>query len=58
VPQEFNFNIFEPVGEIIANQGGYYGVPSTVEKSSPSTFSGNWDYGINVIYRPEIYPAE
>jgi ABC-2 type transport system ATP-binding protein len=27
VPQEFNFNIFEPVEEIIANQGGYYGVP-------------------------------
>ena len=26
VPQEFNFNIFEPVQEIIANQGGYYGV--------------------------------
>ena len=27
VPQEFNFNVFEPVEEIIANQGGYYGVP-------------------------------
>ncbi len=27
VPQEFNFNIFEPVEEIIANQGGYQGVP-------------------------------
>lgn len=27
VPQEFNFNIFEPVEEIIRNQGGYYGVP-------------------------------
>ena len=27
VPQEFNFNIFEPVEEIISNQGGYYGVP-------------------------------
>ena len=26
MPQEFNFNIFEPVQEIIANQGGYYGV--------------------------------
>jgi len=26
VPQEFNFNIFEPVQEIIANQGGYYGL--------------------------------
>lgn len=27
VPQEFNFNIFEPVVEIIVNQGGYYGLP-------------------------------
>ncbi len=27
VPQEFNFNIFEPVEEIIANQGGFYGIP-------------------------------
>ncbi|MDH5483619.1 MAG: ABC transporter ATP-binding protein [Gammaproteobacteria bacterium] len=27
VPQEFNFNQFEPVIEILANQGGYYGIP-------------------------------
>ncbi len=26
VPQEFNFNIFEPIFEIIVNQGGYYGI--------------------------------
>ncbi len=26
VPQEFNFNIFEPIEEIIINQAGYYGV--------------------------------
>lgn len=26
VPQEFNFNIFEPIQEIIINQGGYYGL--------------------------------
>ncbi|MCP4488205.1 MAG: ABC transporter ATP-binding protein [Gammaproteobacteria bacterium] len=28
VPQEFNFNSFEPVREIIVNQGGFYGVPA------------------------------
>ncbi|MCP3690456.1 MAG: ABC transporter ATP-binding protein [Gammaproteobacteria bacterium] len=28
VPQEFNFNSFEPVREIIINQGGFYGVPA------------------------------
>ncbi len=27
VPQEFNFNPFEPVGEIVINQAGYYGIP-------------------------------
>jgi len=27
VPQEFNFNVFEPVEEIVINQGGYYGIP-------------------------------
>ncbi|MBT4078299.1 MAG: ABC transporter ATP-binding protein [Gammaproteobacteria bacterium] len=46
VPQEFNFNIFEPVGEIIANQGGYYGVPSTKVKKQSEYFLkelGLWD---------------
>ncbi len=27
VPQEFNFNVFEPIREIIINQAGYYGIP-------------------------------
>ncbi|MEM6405928.1 MAG: ABC transporter ATP-binding protein [Pseudomonadota bacterium] len=27
VPQEFNFNVFEPVLTIVANQAGYYGIP-------------------------------
>lgn len=27
VPQEFNFNQFEPVIEILINQAGYYGIP-------------------------------
>jgi len=27
VPQEFNFNQFEKVGDILANQAGYYGLP-------------------------------
>ncbi len=27
VPQEFNFNQFEPVEEILINQGGFYGIP-------------------------------
>ncbi|MDH3583359.1 MAG: ABC transporter ATP-binding protein [Phycisphaerae bacterium] len=27
VPQEFNFNVFESVGQIVAQQAGYYGLP-------------------------------
>jgi ABC-2 type transport system ATP-binding protein len=27
VPQEFNFNVWEPVAEILVNQAGYYGIP-------------------------------
>jgi ABC-2 type transport system ATP-binding protein len=30
VPQEFNFNIFEPCWQIVVNQAGYYGVPRDV----------------------------
>ncbi|MCG7914760.1 MAG: ABC transporter ATP-binding protein [Candidatus Thiodiazotropha weberae] len=29
VPQEFNFNMWEPVVEILVNQAGYYGIPRT-----------------------------
>jgi len=32
VPQEFNFNSFEPVEEIVINQAGFYGVPSRLAR--------------------------
>ena len=32
VPQEFNFNSFEPVDEIVINQGGFYGVPIRIAR--------------------------
>jgi ABC-2 type transport system ATP-binding protein len=32
VPQEFNFNQFEPIIQIMLNQAGYYGVPRDVAK--------------------------
>lgn len=32
VPQEFNFNIWEPIQEIIINQAGYYGIDRTTAK--------------------------
>jgi ABC-2 type transport system ATP-binding protein len=32
VPQEFNFNTFEPVEEIVINQAGFYGVPARIAR--------------------------
>lgn len=32
VPQEFNFNIFERVEQILVNQAGYYGVPRKIAR--------------------------
>ncbi len=38
VPQEFNFNIFEPVGEILVNQAGYYGIPRKLARQRAETY--------------------
>ena len=32
VPQEFNFNSFEPINEIISSQAGYYGISPNLAK--------------------------
>jgi ABC-2 type transport system ATP-binding protein len=32
MPQEFNFNPFEPIEEILINQAGYYGIDSKTAK--------------------------
>ena len=32
VPQEFNFNSFEPILEIVKYQAGYYGIPASIVK--------------------------
>jgi ABC-2 type transport system ATP-binding protein len=33
VPQEFNFNQFEKVFDIVANQGGYFGLPRNISET-------------------------
>jgi len=38
VPQEFNFNQFERVVEIVVNQGGYYGIPRKLAYERAETF--------------------
>ena len=46
VPQEFNFNVFEPIEEILVNQAGYYGIPRRVGFQRAEEFLGRlglWD---------------
>ena len=46
VPQEFNFNVFEPVEEIVINQAGYYGIAPRLAKQRAHTYLkrlGLWD---------------
>lgn len=46
VPQEFNFNQFETVQQIVVNQAGYYGVPRDVAKQRSQQYLtqlGLWD---------------
>ncbi|PHM73286.1 ABC transporter ATP-binding protein [Xenorhabdus kozodoii] len=38
VPQEFNFNPFETVIQIVLNQAGYYGVPRNVAQERAKTY--------------------
>ena len=32
VPQEFNFNTYEPINEIVTNQAGFYGIPAKIAR--------------------------
>jgi len=46
VPQEFNFNQFEKVGDILITQAGYYGIPAEQAKKRCDYFLkklGLWD---------------
>lgn len=46
VPQEFNFNQFEKVFDIVVTQAGYYGIPSRIAKERAEQYLtqlGLWD---------------
>lgn len=46
VPQEFNFNMFEPVFEIMVNQAGYYGIHRKIASQRAEHYLrqlGLWD---------------
>lgn len=46
VPQEFNFNVFEPVQEIVVNQAGFYGIERKLAFERSEVFLrelGLWD---------------
>ncbi|MBY6199467.1 ABC transporter ATP-binding protein [Vibrio hangzhouensis] len=43
VPQEFNFNMFETVEQIVLQQAGYYGVPKDVAKQRAQKYLSQLD---------------
>ena len=46
VPQEFNFNVFEPIEEVVINQAGYYGIPPKEARQRTEKYLkqlGLWD---------------
>lgn len=46
VPQEFNFNFFEKVEDIVVTQAGYYGIPAAIAKERAEHYLkalGLWD---------------
>ena len=46
VPQEFNFNVFEKVRNIVVTQGGYYGLPRALAEERADKYLkklGLWD---------------
>ena len=43
VPQEFNFNQFETVLQIVVNQAGYYGVPRNIAKQRSQKYLSQLD---------------
>lgn len=46
VPQEFNFSVFEKVGDILVTQAGYYGIPARTAAQSAEKYLkalGLWD---------------
>lgn len=46
VPQEFNFNMFEKVRDIVTNQAGYYGLPAKLARERAEKYLrklGLWD---------------
>jgi ABC-2 type transport system ATP-binding protein len=43
VPQEFNFNQFETVLQIVINQAGYYGVPRNIAKQRAQKYLSQLD---------------
>ena len=58
VPQEFNFNPFETVQQIVVNQAGYYGVERVKRPwSGAKNTSSSSICGKSVTNAPGCYPA-
>ena len=54
VPQEFNFNQFETVLQIVLNQAGYYGVPRSIAKERAKKYLAQRPVGKTRCPRREL----
>lgn len=57
VPQEFNFNPFETVLQIVLNQAGYYGVTRSVAVQRAEQYLTQLDLWENVMSGRVICPV-
>ena len=58
VPQEFNFNPFETVQQIVVNQAGYYGVSRKEAMKRSEKYLKQSIYGKNGTNGRECFLAE
>ena len=57
VPQEFNFNPFETVLQIVVNRAGYYGVTRREAMARAENTSISWICGASATSAPACCPA-
>ena len=56
VPQETNFNMFEPVQTIVVNQAGFYGIPRALAKQRAEKYLKQLSCGIAAIRSRVRFP--
>ncbi len=55
VPQEFNFNQFEKVFDIVVTQAGYYGIPAKIAKERAERYLTHPTAGVDIELRRSMW---